>query len=555
MLAFGLMGVVLLVSTYLMPKPPEPARQPAPKQEAPKQEATKRDAPATPAASPSKSQGKIKAPSAAIARVSAAKDESYTVETEVYKIVFVNRGAAVRSWVLKKFKDSDGKPLDLVNPKATGKVVYPFAVRFHANQSAQALNDALYAAKVSEDKLSLEFEYSDGAWFSKKTFAFTKHAYVGQVASQLKYAGVPKPHLLYWRGGFGDYSVVGAAAAQMSVRFDLSTNSIELLTAADAKGAPDGYQAHRGRFAFAGIEDAYFAAVALPNPDKEFEIHSLSDQIPNSIDGKEDPFPGSAIGGDPVNAFPIYIGPKDTGVMNAVSPRLTGIIDYGWFKLLAQPLFLVVQWFHDNYIHNYGWTIIIVTVIINMLLLPLKITSLKSMRAMSTLQPKIAAINEKYKGLSFKDPKKQGQQAEVMELYKKHGVNPMGGCMPMALQIPFFIAFYKVLSSSIELRGAEWLWVTDLSRPETLAIRILPLAMIATQFIVQKMTPSTAADPSQQKVMLMMPLFLGFMFYGVSSGLVLYWFTGNVVGIAQQLLFNRMMPLPKDPAQKRDGKK
>ena len=120
----------------------------------------------------------------------------------------------------------------------------------------------------------------------------------------------------------------------------------------------------------------------------------------------------------------------------------------------------------------------------------------------------------------------------------------MGGCMPMAIQIPFFIAFYKVLSSSIELRGAEWLWVTDLSRPETLAIRILPIAMIASQFIVQKMTPSTAADPSQQKIMLLMPLFLGFMFYGVSSGLVLYWLTGNLVGILQQMYFNRTTTAP-----------
>ena len=389
----------------------------------------------------------------------------------------------------------------------------------------------------------------------QKTFAFSRKAYVAQVASEVKYAGVPKPHLLYWRGGFGDNSVDKAAAAQMSVRLDLASDSLDLLTGADAKGSPDGYQSHRGRFAFAGIEDAYFAAVALPGEAKDFELHSLSDQIPNSIDGKDDPFPGMAVGGDPSNAFPIYVGPKDTDLMKAVSPNLPRIIDYGWFALLARPLFLAVNWFHDNYIHNYGWTIVIVTVIINMLLLPLKLTSLKSMRSMSVLQPKIKAINEKYKGMSFKDPRKQEQNAEVMELYKKHGVSPMGGCMPMAIQIPFFIAFYKVLSSSIELRGAEWLWVTDLSRPETLAIRILPIAMIASQFIVQKMTPSTAADPSQQKVMLMMPLFLGFMFYGVSSGLVLYWLTGNVVGIAQQLLFNRLMPPPAAPAVTKNAKK
>jgi YidC/Oxa1 family membrane protein insertase len=134
----------------------------------------------------------------------------------------------------------------------------------------------------------------------------------------------------------------------------------------------------------------------------------------------------------------------------------------------------------------------------------------------------------------------------------------MGGCMPMLLQIPFFIAFYKVLSVAIELRGAPWLWVSDLSQPETLAIKILPLAMIATQFILQKMTPSTSPDPAQQRIMLLMPLMLGFMFYNVSSGLVLYWLTGNVVGIAQQWFFNRLAPAPvavqKPPQKKKSGR-
>jgi YidC/Oxa1 family membrane protein insertase len=203
-----------------------------------------------------------------------------------------------------------------------------------------------------------------------------------------------------------------------------------------------------------------------------------------------------------------------------------------------------MHWLNDHYVHNYGWTIVLITIIINFVTLPLKISSLKSMKQMSSLQPQIAAINDKYKGMSFKDPRKQNQQQEVMELYKKHGVNPLGGCVPMMLQIPFFIAFYTVLQVAIELRDAHWLWVSDLSRPEDLPIRILPVAMIASQFFMQKMTPSTAADPAQQKIMLMMPLFLGFMFYGVSSGLVLYWLTSNLVGIAQQVFFNRMGAAP-----------
>jgi YidC/Oxa1 family membrane protein insertase len=161
------------------------------------------------------------------------------------------------------------------------------------------------------------------------------------------------------------------------------------------------------------------------------------------------------------------------------------------------------------------------------------------MKKMSALQPQIAAINERYRNIGLRDPRKAQQNQEVMDLYKKHGVNPMGGCFPMLLQIPFFIAFYNVLSNAIELRHASWLWVSDLSQPEHLAIRILPLAMLASQFVMQKMTPTTSMDPMQQRMMMLMPLMLGFLFYGVASGLVLYWLTGNLVSIAQQWFINK----------------
>jgi YidC/Oxa1 family membrane protein insertase len=163
---------------------------------------------------------------------------------------------------------------------------------------------------------------------------------------------------------------------------------------------------------------------------------------------------------------------------------------------------------------------------------------------MQVLQPQIAAINDKYKNIGIRDPKKADQNQEIMALYKRNGVNPMGGCMPLALQIPFFIAYYKVLSISIEMRGAHWLWIPDLSQPETLAIHILPILMIATQFLLQKMTPNTSADPAQQKVMMLMPLMMGFFFYNAQSGLVLYWLTGNIVGLAQQYFFNKASSAP-----------
>jgi YidC/Oxa1 family membrane protein insertase len=166
---------------------------------------------------------------------------------------------------------------------------------------------------------------------------------------------------------------------------------------------------------------------------------------------------------------------------------------------------------------------------------------MKSAKKMQELAPQIQKINDKYKGMSMTDPRKADQNAEVMELYKKHGVNPLGGCLPMLVQLPFFFAFYTALQIVIDIRGADWLWVTDLSRPETISIRILPLVLIASQFFMQKMTPaSPGMDPAQQKMMLFMPLALGYMFWFSASGLVLYWLTGNLVGIVQQWATNKM---------------
>ena len=214
------------------------------------------------------------------------------------------------------------------------------------------------------------------------------------------------------------------------------------------------------------------------------------------------------------------------------------MVDFGWLSILAKPLFLLVNWFNGAFMHNFGWSIVLVTIALNLILFPIKLSNMKSMRKMQALKPQMDAINDKYKGLKMTDPRKGQQQQEVMDLYKKYGVNPMGGCVPMLLQIPFFIAFYKVFTVSVEMRGANWLWVTDLSQPEHLAIRILPLIMIGTQFFMQKMTPQGNVDPNQQKMMMFMPLIFGFMFYNFASGLVLYYLTSNLVGIGQQWFFN-----------------
>ena len=211
-------------------------------------------------------------------------------------------------------------------------------------------------------------------------------------------------------------------------------------------------------------------------------------------------------------------------------------------------------------VHNFGWAIVVVTVVINFALFPVKLSNMKSMRKMQALKPQIDAINAKYKNVKMTDPRKGEQNQEVMDLYKKYGVNPMGGCVPMLLQIPFFFAFYQVLRVSVEMRGANWLWIHDLSQAEPSAIKILPIVMIVSQFYMQSMTPQANVDPNQQKMMKFMPLIFGFMFYQFPSGLVLYYLTSNLVSMGQQLFFNHTEAATEaarsvEPPKKKIGRK
>ncbi|MCE5310944.1 MAG: membrane protein insertase YidC [Acidobacteriales bacterium] len=548
-IAFVLMGAVLFLTPYIYKpaQPLPPAKAPAAKSVTQVPAApSSQSVPAQAAAPKAKVQ-----PVKAVKPVVAEQEETVLVDTALYKVQFSNRGAVVRSWVLKKFTDNAGKQLELVNASAAPKTGYPFAIIPKNVRVSADPNQVLYKVDRSSDGLGVAFTFSDGRLTVKKSFRFDPSKHLSQVSSEVTQDGTPVPHLLAWRGGYGDNTVPNPATTQRSLHFDLAQNK---LIVNEAKAAKDGPLGETGRYSFAGIEDAYFAAVFLPGQGASLEIDTFADSLPTAADpNKQEPRVGVGVGGAVVQDLQLFVGPKDIDLLKRVDPKLEQLVDFGWFSFLAKPLFVCVNWTRDHVINNYGWAIVLVTVAINFLLLPLKISSLKSMKKMSTLQPQIKAINAKYAGLSLRDPKKTQQNQEIMDLYKKNGVNPTGGCLPMVLQIPFFFAFYKVLSVAIEMRGAEWLWVTDLSQPEHLPIRILPVAMILTQFVLQKMTPATSADPTQQRVMLLMPLMLGFMFYGVSSGLVLYWLTGNLVGIAQQWVFNRTVmaqPVEVTPPQK-----
>jgi YidC/Oxa1 family membrane protein insertase len=485
--------------------------------------------------------------------VQASEAEEFSIETDVYRVRFSNQGAVVRSWILKDYKDGNGKPLDLVNSRALSRVPAPFALAFRSQAPPNDPNKALFRMVRTADDLGVTFEYSDGRTATKKSFQFMQKSYLVEITSQVVDNGVLLPHEFTWRGGFGDQTIANPASVEGTLYYDEANSK---LVKNDLKSADKGPVTTSGQYSFAGIEDKYFATVVLPRePGAGLELTTYADPVPSST-GADEKRIGAGVGGSGLISFNAFIGPKDSEILRSVNPKLDQLIDWGrWFGFIAKPLFWILTWTAKHAANNnFGWAIVVVTIAINMVLFPLRFTSMRSAKKMQALQPQIQAINAKYKDLPLRDPRKQEQQAEMMDLYKKNGVNPVGGCVPMLLQLPFLIGYYTVLSVAIEMRGASWLWVHDLSQPETLAIRVLPVLLVVTQFLQQKMTPSPGMDPSQQKMMLFMPLVLGYMFYYQSAGLVLYYMTGGLVGVAQQWLLNRGTPAPAvipSPPQKK----
>jgi YidC/Oxa1 family membrane protein insertase len=259
---------------------------------------------------------------------------------------------------------------------------------------------------------------------------------------------------------------------------------------------------------------------------------------------KEEPVPqvATATSAQPL-ALRVYVGPKDYDDLKKMNPPLHGLINFGWLEIISEPLFHGLKWLH-NYIPNWGWAIVVLTVVVNMLLFPLRISSYKTTLKMQRVAPEIKAIQERYKKYKFNDPKKQEMNKEVMAVYGREKINPMGGCFQMFLQMPIWIGLNRALSYAIEMRHAPWLWVVDLSAKD--AYFILPLLMGLSMYLVSKMTPMTATDPQQQAMMKVMPIMMAgiFLISPISSGLALYILTSSVIGIGQQWYLNRTHPIP-----------
>jgi YidC/Oxa1 family membrane protein insertase len=489
----------------------------------------------------------------------AESERLVTVETDLFKISLSNKEAVIKSWILSKYSDSDGKPLDLIQAKYADTYGYPLGLKIDKEEEiSKRLSKALFLcdtngsvrlADSTSTQQSITFEFADQELRVQKKITFSRGSYAVGVRCLAWLNNKPTDYTLLWRSGFGDSSV----DERMTVRRALYRNEqkITRLKSTDVQTEQD----LSGSFWFVGLEDQYFAAVFLPGLNEPMRRIQLGRDEHSKEDGKKEELLKAGVSGSTPNHvdFRLFVGPKDTAVLQKAGDNLIDLIDYGWFAVVCKPLFFVLQSIH-SFCRNYGLAIILLTILINLALFPLRYKSIVSAQRMQKLQPQMKAIQEKFKKLKPTDPKRQQMNTELMALYKQHGVNPLGGCLPLLLQMPFFIAFYNLLSVSIELRHAPFaLWIKDLSAADHTFI--LPILMTISMMAMQKMTPTPSADPVQAKMMLAMPLVFGFMLAFTSSGLVLYWLTSNLVGIAQQYLMNRYGPTVATSGSAKQSKK
>jgi YidC/Oxa1 family membrane protein insertase len=518
---------------FLPPRPAQPGAKPAPASE-PAQPAKGHEAPQV-------------QPVEAAPLLSDSAERDVTFENDSVSAVFTTRGGALKSWRLKKYHDATRQPLEIVpNPVPPG-TPRPFALSAQEPVGA-TLSQALYKPSATQVQVTtapatLTFEYQDASGLSaRKEFTFTPDApYVITLSVTVTQGGREIVPTVHGGPGIGSGIVVSSMGMYSPPPQPIFYRDGEE-SRISASDIPK-YAVLDGTFGFVGVDDHYFltAAVAGGKP-LHVEYRALDVPVPGSETVAHFVEWSVRYPTAPRNAR-FFLGPKDIDVLRAVDTDLTRSIHWGWFFWLAVPLLQALKWI-NAYVGNYGWSIIILTILINVAMFPLRHKSVVSMRRMQDLQPEVKAIQERYAKLKMSDPARQKMNAELMTLYRERGVNPASGCVPMLLTLPVLFAFYSMLSVAIELRGAPFIgWIHDLSVYDPLFIT--PVMMGITQFVQTKMTPSTA-DPMQQKMMLFMPLIFMTMFIWAPSGLVLYWTVSNLWAIGQQALTNRLIgPSPQ----------
>ena len=552
---FGFMVVFLIMVVafqYFAPKKPEQIAQQQKSQTAQTRQSAPAPTPASAGATPAPSTEQ--SPSPAIAGAVQANNESdIVVENELYRITFTNRGGAVKSWLLKKYKDDTQKnPLDLVNHAAAAKFGLPLSLFTYDAGLKNRLNSALYVPSetgtigvAGTGSKTLTFDYSWGGLTVRKTFHFDSSYVIGADVSVTQ-NGAPVAALLAWPSGLGDQiTLQGYAAATIATSQNGKTDEMA------AKKVVGG-DTLRGSFDYAGVSDLYFAAIFMPTSPADTTVVTQHESLavpknpahpdPNAVD--EMPLLGAAVGAVGGGEFStrLFVGPKLLDLLDSIhtatGENLEHVVSFGWWGWIAKPMLLVLRYFVAHGIPNWGWAILVLTLILNVAMLPTRVMMMKSSLKMQRIQPQMDAIKAKYAKYKTTDPRRQDMNKEMFDLQRKEGVNMFGGCLPMLLQYPLLFGFYRMLMYAIELRQAHWLWLPDLSAAD--ALHILPLSVIISMFLSQFFTPSPGMDQSQQRMMaFMMPAIFGVMMWNIGSGVALYWAGSNLLGVATQMVMNR----------------
>ncbi|MCX5804481.1 MAG: membrane protein insertase YidC [Proteobacteria bacterium] len=523
--------IIFLFQTYFAPKPQQPPQQPT-EQSQKKEQAKEGEKNKTQTIAKEEVQkGEIKQKGKGITskpEIEAKPPKDIFVETPFFKVTLTDLGGGIKNVKLKQYKenvkdDKDKEMIEDVNPyvylPAISRIVNNETINDKTSFKSDRDNVTI---KDKPEKIIFTGVFSDGKKI-KKTYTFYPDTYT--IDMDVEVQDIDKNTI---RIDFATINSKKTSSYTFKGPFVFNGKKFEQIEKIEKNIEID------KNFKYAGLDEGFFAFIYMPQDNSG---------VPLTILKTETGIPILRLQSNKENiSAKLYFGPKQSDILKSLNVKAEKIIDFGWFDIIAKPLILGMN-YSNKVTHNYGIDIILLTILIKIIFYPLSVKSFKSMNNMKKLQPRIQQLREKYKN------DKQKLNQEMMDIYKREGVNPMGGCLPMVIQIPVFFALYKALSSAIELRHTPFmLWINDLSAPEdlysftvlgySLPIRILPLIMGVTQVIQQKMTPTTA-DPMQEKMMLFMPILFTFLFWGFPAGLVLYWLVNNVISIGQQYYINK----------------
>ena len=494
-----------------------------------------------------------------VAEVVAASERTVVVETSKYEMKLTNRGARLLSFMLQEYRDKEGRPYEMVGQNAAAQLdIRPLDVRLEDSRQTAAAKKALFEvdapARISlrdgEERV-VELNWSDGRGLEvRKRLTLAGGMYRIGVEVSVKMRGQELAKSVLYGAGIGN-EVAQSRFAGAEQGVVVRGSEVDLFSAGDVEDG-DG---NAGNITATGVASPYFTALMLPerseagSVDSRLEVSTIQQEKERDVNAAGEEDAPQVVDRDVITAhllarstpaeFVLYVGPKQVERLQELGPGMDQIIEFGWMRYPALMLRTWLLAIYD-YVGNYGVAIVLLTVLINILLIPLKHYSFVSMRKMQKIAPQTQKIRERYKKVKPTDPRYAEMNQEMQALYKEHGVNPVSGCLPMLLMIPFFFAFYRMLMASIELRQAPFIWWID-----DLAVYdpwfVLPILMGGTQLAIQKMTPQTSADPMQAKIMAFMPVIFTVMLATAPAGLVLYWFSNNLVSMAQQKITNRVL--------------